>query len=138
MPSLIVIASVEPHDRDCAGGEGMDVASDGIRGIILIELQGSGDDDAVILGIILVIVTAIQYYHATVTILYVGVRVGIDGRKYVLDDEGAPSLISDGIAKGYGICRGFHRLLADIETENARVLVVVDDLAMLEEVDWWL
>ena len=65
-------------------------------------------------------------------------RVGIDGREYVLDDEGAPSLISDGIAKGYGICRGFHRLLADIETENARVLVVVDDLAMLEEVDWWL
>ena len=134
MPSLIVIASVEPHDRDCAGCEGMDVASDGIRGIILIELQGSGDDDAVILGIILVIVTAIQDYHATVTILYVGVRVGIEGCEHILDEEGAPSFILDGIAKGYGIGRGFLGLLADIQAEDTRVLVIVDNLASLEEI----
>lgn len=103
MPSLIVIAAVEPHDWEGAGGEGMDITSDGIRGIVLIELQGTSNDDAVVFGFIRVVVTAIKDYHATVSILYVWVRVGVEGCEHVLDEEGAPGFILDGIAEGYGI-----------------------------------
>ena len=81
----------------------MDVACDGIGSVLLIELQGTSNYDAMILGIILVIVTAIQNYYATVSILNVWVRVGVEGCEHVLDEEGALGFILDGIAEGYGI-----------------------------------
>ena len=103
MPILVIVATIQPHDWHGARGEGMDVACDGIGSVLLIELQGTSNYDAMILGIILVIVTAIQNYYATVSILNVWVRVGVEGCEHVLDEEGAPGFILDGIAEGYGI-----------------------------------
>lgn len=100
---LVVVATIEPHDRNGARGEGMDVACDGIGSVLLIELQGASNDDAVVFGFVRVVVTTIKDYHATVSILNVWVRVGVDGCEHVLDEEGAPGFILDGIAEGYGI-----------------------------------
>lgn len=134
MPILVIVATIQPHDWHGARGEGMDVACDGIGSVLLIELQGASNDDAVVFGFIRVVVTAIKDYHATVSILNVWVRVGIEGCEHILDEEGAPGFILDGIAEGYGIGRGFLGLLADIQAEDARVLVIVDNLATLEEI----
>ena len=71
MPILVIIATIQPHDWHGARGEGMDVASDGIGSVLLIELQGTSNDDAVVFGFIRVVVTAIKDYHATVSILNV-------------------------------------------------------------------
>ena len=76
----------------------MDVACDGIWDVIFIELQGTSNNNAMILGVVIVIVAFIQANHAAIPILYVRMRVGIDGCEHILDKEGAPSLILDGIA----------------------------------------
>ena len=100
MPMLIVVATIQPHDWYGARGERVDVACDGIRRIIFIKLQGTSNDDSMILSIVAIIVTLIKYCHATIAILNVGVRIGVECRKHVLDEEGAPSFIPYGIANG--------------------------------------
>ena len=103
MPILIVVAAVEPHEWDGIGGEGVEIAGNAVGYSIFIKLQGASDDDAVVLGIIAVIIALIETDNATITELNVGVRVGVEGCEHVLDEQGAPRLISDGIAEGYGI-----------------------------------
>ena len=103
MPILVIVATIQPHDWHGARGEGMDVACDGIGSVLLIELQGTSNYDAMILCLVLVIVTTIKDYYATVSILNVWVRVGVEGCEHVLDEQGTPCLIPDGIAEGYGI-----------------------------------
>lgn len=104
MPILIVVASVEPHNWNGIGGEGVEIAGNAVGDSIFIELQGASDDDAVVLGIIAVIIALIEADDTTITKLDVGVRVGIEGREHIFDEQGTPCLIPDGIAEGYGIC----------------------------------
>lgn len=104
MPILIVVAAVEPHNWNGIGGEGVEIAGNAVGDSIFIELQGASDDDAVVLGIIAVIIALIETDDTTITKLDVGVRVGIEGCEHVLDEQGTPCLIPDGIAEGYGIC----------------------------------
>ena len=72
MPILIVVAAVEPHNWNGIGGEGVEIAGNAVGDSIFIELQGASDDDAVVLGIIAVIIALIETDDATITKLDVG------------------------------------------------------------------
>ena len=108
----------------------------GIRYVIFIELQGTSDYDTMILCCIFVIVTLIKHHHAAIPILYVGVWVGIDCCEHVLYKESAPGIILYRIAECHRISRRGLTRLCNIQAEDARVFVVVDDLTTLEELYW--
>lgn len=89
-----------------------------------------------ILCCIFVIVTLIEHHHAAIPILYVGVWVGIDCCEHVLYKESAPATILDRIAECHRISRRGLTRLCNIQAEDARVLIVIDDLTTLEELYW--
>lgn len=134
MPILVVVRAIEPHDRHDGRRKRMDVAGDGIGNSILIELKSASNNDAFVIVVIGIVVTMIEHIDTTICKLHDGMRIAIEGSHRLGHEEGEPGIIEERITKynDIGIVVGWSQVG---HTENACILVVVDDVAMLEEVD---
>lgn len=86
VPVLIVVAPIQPHQRNRLRGERVDVASDGVGAFVLVKFERSGDDDAVIGVPVVVVVPLVEAGDATVLVLYVRMWVGVEGDKRRTDE----------------------------------------------------